>query len=60
MSDDKTRRSPEDNQQVDIDDPKEIANWCRSFDCNEGDLRAAVIAVGKSEKAIRQYFESLD
>lgn len=56
MSDDKTRRSPEDNQQVDIDDPKEIANWCKSFACNEGDLRVAVMSVGKSVCALKKYF----
>jgi hypothetical protein len=57
MSDDKTRRNPEDNKQVDINDPKEIANWCKSFRCSEGDLRAAVMAVGKSANALREYFD---
>ncbi len=55
MSYDKARRSPEDNKQVDIDDPQKIVNWCKSFRCSEGDLRAAVMAVGKSEKALRAY-----
>lgn len=59
MSDNETRRNPEGNQQVDIDDPKAIDNWCKSFACDEGDLRAAVIAVGKSEKALRKYFDNL-
>jgi len=58
MSDSNTRRVPKDNTQVDIDDPKAIRNWCNLFGCNEDDLRVAVMAVGKSEKAIAKYFEA--
>jgi hypothetical protein len=56
MSDDKTRKSQEDNKQIDINDAKEIAHWCESFSCSEGDLRVAVMAVGKSVSALKEYF----
>jgi hypothetical protein len=54
---DKRRRSLEDNKQVDINDPKEIADWCESFSCSEDDLRIAVMAVGKSARALIGYFD---
>ncbi len=56
MSDDKARRSIEDSKLVDINDSKEVANWCKSFSCSEDDLRVAVMSVGKSVCALKKYF----
>lgn len=58
MSDDKTLEKPEEDKQFDLDDPKEIMLWCKLFNCTEGDLRVAVMAVGKSQEAIKEYFNN--
>jgi hypothetical protein len=55
MPDDKTIRSPEDNKQIDINDPIEIANWCKSLGCTVSQLKTAVAAVGKSAKKVKDF-----
>lgn len=55
MPDDKTKRSPEDNKQIDINDSSEISNWCRSLGCTKDELKAAVSAVGKSAAKVKEY-----
>lgn len=57
MSDDEIGGSQEDSKQVDINDDKEIAHWCEFFSCSEGDLRIAVMAVGKSLNTLTKYFD---
>ena len=55
MPDDKTIRHPHDGKRIDINDPKEIRNWCAIFGVSETKLIAAVRAVGTSAKAVREY-----
>ncbi|GEN29092.1 DUF3606 domain-containing protein [Halovibrio variabilis] len=55
MPDDKTKRSPEDNKQIDINDPSEVSNWCRSLGCTADELKAAVSAVGKSAEKVKEH-----
>ncbi|MEP0367426.1 MAG: DUF3606 domain-containing protein [Cyclobacteriaceae bacterium] len=55
MPDDKTKRHPQDGKRIDINDPNEVRNWCKSFGCTEADLKAAVKAVGTSAQAVRKH-----
>ncbi len=55
MSDNKNITHPLDAKRIDIHDPAEVRNWCRSFSCTEAQLRAAVLAVGTSGAAVRKY-----
>lgn len=55
MPDNKKITHPLDAKRIDINDPAEVSNWCKSFDCTEQQLKAAVKAVGTSGKAVREY-----
>jgi hypothetical protein len=55
MPDNKKITHPLDAKRIDINDPAEIRNWCSSFGCTEGQLKAAVKAVGTSGASVRTY-----
>lgn len=55
MSDNKNITHPLDAKRIDINDPAEVHNWCKSFGCTEPQLKAAVKAVGTSGAAVRKY-----
>lgn len=55
MSDNKKITHPLDAKRIDINDPAEVRNWCKSFGCSEETLKAAVRAVGTSGAAVRKY-----
>ena len=55
MPDDKTIRHPLDGKRIDINDPNEVRNWCKSFGVDEDTLKDAVRAVGTSSEAVRKY-----
>jgi len=55
MPDNKNITHPLDAKRIDISDPAEIRNWCKSFDCTEEQLKAAVNAVGTSSTAVRTH-----
>ncbi len=57
MSDDLTRRQPEDPTKVNINQQWEIDYWCRKFGVSEGELRQAIEKVGPMVKDVRQYLE---
>ena len=57
MPDDKTKRHPEDGERIDIHDPQEVRNWCKSLGCSEDQLKQAVDAVGTSAEKVRIYLE---
>lgn len=46
-----------DGNRVGVDQPREIAHWCREFGCTEQDLVAAVAAVGAQPEAVRHQVE---
>ena len=56
MPDDKTIRHPHDGNRIDINDPKEVLNWCTIFNVNAEALESAVKAVGTSSEKVRKYF----
>lgn len=55
MPDNKNITHPLDAKRIDINDQAEIRNWCKSFNCTEVQLKAAVKAVGTSGAAVRKY-----
>jgi hypothetical protein len=57
MPDDKKIRQPLDNKRIDINDPQEVRNWCKSLGCTEAELKRAVNAVGTSAKKVREYLK---
>jgi hypothetical protein len=40
---------------VNLEDETDVEDWCRSFACTAGELRAAVKAVGPSTKRVRVF-----
>ncbi|MDA3926852.1 MAG: DUF3606 domain-containing protein [Kiritimatiellae bacterium] len=55
MPDDKTKRHPQDGQRVDINDPKEVSNWCNSLGVDEITLANAVHAAGTYIDDVKKY-----
>ncbi|WP_353506253.1 DUF3606 domain-containing protein [Variovorax brevis] len=41
--------------QIALDDPHQVAAWCRSLACTEVDLRRAVLAIGPNAERVREY-----
>lgn len=46
MSDDLTRKAPQDASKVNVNETYEVVYWCKKFGCTEAQLKAAVKAVG--------------
>lgn len=55
MSDDLTKRRPQDSSKVNVHEPWEVNWWCSEFNCTKAQLVAAVNAVGVSAAAVRKY-----
>ena len=55
MSDDLSKRRPQDSSKVNVNESWEVRWWCSEFKCTEAQLRAAVKAVGVSASAVRKY-----
>lgn len=55
MPDNKNITHPLDAKRIDIHDPAEVRNWCKSFGCTEAQLKTAVNAVGTSGAAVRKH-----
>ncbi|MDR1184458.1 MAG: DUF3606 domain-containing protein [Coriobacteriales bacterium] len=55
MPDNKNITHPFDAKRIDINDPAEVRNWCKSLNCTESELKAAVKAVGTSGAAVRKH-----
>lgn len=48
MPDNKKIIAPEDKRRIDINDPNEIRNWCKSFNCTPEQLIQAVKLSGST------------
>ncbi|NEK15046.1 DUF3606 domain-containing protein [Rhizobium leguminosarum] len=46
MTDDLTKRRPQDARKVNVNEPYEVRWWCSEFGVTETQLRTAVTAVG--------------
>jgi hypothetical protein len=55
MPDNKNITHPLDAKRIDIHDPAEVRNWCKSLNCTEAQLKAAVLVVGTSGAAVRKH-----
>ena len=55
MSDDLTKRRPQDASKINVHEPWEV-NWCcAEFNCTKAQLITAVNAVGVSAAAVKKY-----
>ena len=52
MTDNKTKKKPQDANRVSITDPNEVRYWCDKFDCTKEQLEEAVCRVGDSADAV--------
>jgi Protein of unknown function (DUF3606) len=55
MSDDLSKRKPQDSSKVNVNEAWEVQYWCKKFGVTEAQLRAAVRAVGVSSSAVQRY-----
>lgn len=55
MSDNKHITHPADAQRIDVNDPAEVRNWCKSLGCTESELTDAVEAVGTWADDVRDH-----
>lgn len=55
MSDNKHITHPTDAQRIDVHDPFEVSNWCKSLGCTETQLKKAVDAVGTWADDVREH-----
>lgn len=52
MSDDKTKRSPQDSARVNVHESYEVQYWTGKWDVTKAELEAAVAKVGVSASAV--------
>ncbi|OOE78229.1 MULTISPECIES: DUF3606 domain-containing protein [unclassified Salinivibrio] len=56
MPDNKNIIAPDDKRRIDVNDPAEVRNWCKSFGCTEAELKAAVKAADSTyARDVQQY-----
>jgi len=55
MSDDLTKRRPQDSSKINVHESWELSYWCKHFGCTPEQLKAAVNAVGVSVEAVRRH-----
>lgn len=55
MSDDLSKKRPQDASRVNVHEEWEVKYWCQKFGCTHAQLVAAVHAVGTSADAVRRY-----
>ena len=55
MSDDLTKKRPQDASKINIHEAWEVEYWCRELRCTKEQLIAAVRTVGVSAAAVRKH-----
>ncbi|HEY4240138.1 MAG TPA: DUF3606 domain-containing protein [Kofleriaceae bacterium] len=55
MSDDKTKKRPQDASLISLTEKYEVNWWCEELNCTKAQLEAAVAQVGHSAKKVREY-----
>jgi hypothetical protein len=55
MTDDLTRKRPEDPTKININQSWEVKYWCNKFNVTEDELIAAVKAVGVMVEDVKKY-----
>jgi uncharacterized protein DUF3606 len=54
MSDDKTKKGPQDRSKISLSEDYEVRYWSEKFGVSADELRSAVKKVGNSAKAVEQ------
>lgn len=57
MSDDKTKRRPQDASRINIHQDYEVNWWCDELNCTKEQLKKAVEKVGTSAQKVREYLD---
>jgi len=55
MSDDLSKKRPQDSSKISLTESWEINYWCKELGISEAKLKEAVKAVGHSTPAVRKY-----
>ncbi len=55
MSDDLSKRGPQDRSRINVNEPHELRYWTQELGISEAELRDAVKAVGPSATAVREH-----
>ena len=55
MSDDLSKRGPQDRSRINVNEPHELRYWTQALGVTEAQLREAVKAVGPSAAAVREH-----
>lgn len=55
MSDDLSKKRPQDSSKISLTESWEINYWCKELGISEDELRKAVKTVGHSAAAVRKY-----
>ncbi len=58
MADDKSKVGHPDRDLINLNEPYEVRDWCKSFNCTESELRNAVAAVGNSATKVRAHLRA--
>ncbi len=58
MSDDKTKKRPQDSSRINIHEAYEVNWWCDQFKCTRQQLVDAVNAVGTSAAKVRAHLKA--
>jgi hypothetical protein len=58
MSENPSRRTPADPDQVTVDQPSDVNYWRKKFGCTEPQLRQAIATVGASAAKVRQFLKN--
>ena len=53
----RVKRGPFANNRVNPHEPNELKYWCHKFNCNQFQLKQAVMAVGTSSDAVRHFLK---
>src|SRR6266849_2880005 len=59
MSDEKTKRAPQDTKLISITEDYEVEYWTERFGVTRERLAAAVRQVGRSAQAVERYFDGM-
>ena len=57
MSDDTSKRGPQDASRVNVHEEWEVRYWTKKFDCTKEQLEGAVKAVGPVATAVEKYLK---
>jgi hypothetical protein len=55
MGDDSDNTDDRYNADINLEDERDVEEWCRTFACTAAELRAAVKMMGHSAKRVRVY-----